>query len=234
MKLKRKGSDKMKNVIFIAPPAAGKGTISNYLIKNYGYTHLSTGDMLRDEVASGSPLGKEIENLISQGKLVSDELIIKLIEPKLKNVLLGKSFILDGYPRKLNQAEKLDEMLISMGVTNNVVITLDISLEEATKRAVGRIICPNCGRSYNNYYKSQSPLTEGICDDCGVALEKRSDDTEETFKVRYQTYVNNTSPIIDYYKEKGLLQTIDTMKSQDEIAKDILTVIADKNVSKGR
>lgn len=220
----------MKNIIFIAPPAAGKGTISNYLVKNYGYTHLSTGDMLRDEVASGSPLGQEIDSFISKGMLVSDELIISLVKSKLKGELLGKLFILDGFPRTLNQALKLDEMLISNQVTNNVVITLDVNLEEATKRAVGRIICPSCGRSYNSYYKSESPLNEGICDDCGELLEKRSDDTEETFKIRYQTYVDNTSPIIDYYKEKGLLQTIDTMKPQGEIIENILEVINDKDV----
>lgn len=221
----------MKNVIFIAPPAAGKGTISDYLVKNFDYVHLSTGDMLRNEVASGSLLGKEIDALISKGALVSDELIIKLVESKLKNELFGKLFILDGFPRTLPQAEKLDEMLISMGVTNNVVIYLDVTLEEATKRAVGRIVCPKCSRSYNVYYKEASPLVEGICDDCGVALEKRSDDTEETFKKRYQTYLDSTSPIINYYKQKGILESINVMRTQNEVAKDILSVINDENVS---
>lgn len=224
----------MKNVIFIAPPAAGKGTISDYLVKNYGYTHLSTGDMLRSEVASGSELGKEIDSLISKGNLVSDELIIRLVESKLNNELFGKLFILDGFPRTLAQARKLDEMLISMGVTNNVVIYLDITLEEATKRAVGRIVCPSCGRSYNVYYKSTSPLIEGICDDCGVTLEKRSDDTEETFGKRYQTYLDNTSPIINYYREQGLLESVNVEGNQEKIAKEILALIDDKNVKRGR
>ena len=221
----------MNNVIFIAPPAAGKGTLSDYLVKDYNYNHLSTGDMLRAEVATGSDLGKEIDALIASGSLVSDELIIRLVESKLKNELNGKLFILDGFPRTLAQAQKLDEMLISMGVTNNVVISLEVSLDEATKRAVGRIICPTCGRSYNVYYKSQSPLAEGICDDCGIALEKRSDDTEETFGKRYQTFLDNTSPIIDYYKEKGVLQSVNTMKPKDEVLNDIFNIINGENIS---
>lgn len=219
----------MRNIIFIAPPAAGKGTVSDYLIKNYDYHHLSTGDLLRAEVASGSELGKEIDSLISKGCFVSDELIIKLVESKLTGELNGKLFILDGFPRTLAQAEKLDEMLISMGVTNNAVIYLDISLDEAIKRAVGRVVCPSCGRSYNVYYKSQSPLVEGICDDCGVKLEKRSDDTEETFKGRYQTYLDNTMPVIQYYRQRGMLQEVSTMVPQEEYLQNILSIIGDRS-----
>jgi len=215
----------MKNVIFIAPPAAGKGTISDYLVKNYGYEHLSTGDLLRKEVASGSKLGSEIDALISKGILVSDELIIKLVESKLEGELNGKLFILDGFPRTLTQARKLDEMLISMGVTNNVVIYLDISLAEATKRAIGRIVCSKCGRSFNTYYKSARPLIEGVCDDCGAILEKRSDDTEETFKERYQTFLEKSTPIIEYYRDRNVLKEVNVEKSQEEITNDIIAII---------
>lgn len=221
----------MKNIIFIAPPAAGKGSISDYLVKNYGYEHLSTGDLLRKEVASGSSLGKEIDALISKGAFVSDELIIRLVEEKLSNELSGKLFILDGFPRTLEQALKLDEMLISMGITNNVVLNLNVSLEEAMRRAIGRVVCSNCGRSFNTYYKNASSKVEGICDDCGAVLEKRSDDTEETFKRRYQTYVETATPIIEYYKNRDALKEVNVEKSQAEVVSDILTIINEDNVN---
>jgi len=198
----------MRNIIFIAPPAAGKGTVSDYLVKNYNYIHLSTGDLLREEIKSGSTLGQEIDKIISGGNLVSDELIIKLVEDKLNTLDKNKPFILDGFPRTLVQTEKLEEMLITLGVTNNLVVYLDINLEDATKRVIGRIVCPKCKRSYNLYDEKVKPLKDNTCDDCIIELEKRSDDNEETFKVRFNSYLENTSPIINYYKDKGLLLSV--------------------------
>ncbi len=197
----------MKNIIFIAPPAAGKGTISDYLVKNYHYEHLSTGDLLRDEVASGSLLGKEIDKIISSGNFVSDELMIQLVAKELDK-LRDRPFILDGFPRTIEQAQRLEEMLISLGLTNNVAIYLDIDIDTATKRALGRVVCPNCKRSYNIYNEELKPLRDNICDDCGVFLEKRSDDTEETFKMRFQKYLEKTSPIVDYYEKKNRLAKV--------------------------
>ena len=197
----------MKNIIFIAPPAAGKGTISDYLVKNYHYEHLSTGDLLRSEVASGSELGKEIDKIISLGNFVSDELIIRLVSSEL-NKLTDKPFILDGFPRTLVQALKLDEMLISLGITNNVAICLDIDIETATKRVLGRVVCPNCKRSYNIYNTELKPLVDNLCDDCGVFLERRNDDTEETFGIRFLKYLENTSPIVDYYEIQYMLARV--------------------------
>ncbi len=209
----------MKNIIFIAPPAAGKGTISDYLTKDFNYEHISTGDLLREEIKSGSELGLEINKIISEGKLVSDELVISLVDNKLKK--LDRPFILDGFPRTLKQAEALDKMLVSNNVTNNIAIYLNINLEEALKRVLGRIICPKCKRSYNLNNESLRPVKDNLCDDCGVELEKRSDDTEETFQIRFKEYIDNTSPILDYYKEKKMLKWIDANLPLEEIYKSI-------------
>ncbi len=153
----------MKNVIFIAPPAAGKGTQSQMLI-DLGYIHISTGDMLREEIASNSPLGKEIGKIIENGNLVRDEIVFELIKNKLSN--LNKPFILDGYPRTIKQVEMLDKLLKELNINNYEVIYLDLSLEDALKRALGRLTC-ECGASYNIYYESLQPKQVGICDKCG-------------------------------------------------------------------
>jgi len=212
----------MRNIIFIAPPAAGKGTVSDFLIKNYNYEHLSTGDLLRDEIKSGSELGKEIDSIISGGNLVSDELIVRLMQEKINMININKPFILDGFPRTLVQAKKLDEMLITLGVTNNIAIYLEIGIEEATKRILGRIVCPKCKRSYNLFNEGLKPKLENTCDDCGVELEKRSDDNEETFKVRFNSYLKNTSPILDYYKDKHLLVSVDATSGLSNMLDEII------------
>lgn len=197
----------MKNIIFIAPPAAGKGTVSDYLIKNYHYKHLSTGDMLRAEIEAGSEFGKEISNIMATGSLISDDIMISLVKQQLIK-LSNQNFILDGFPRTLEQAKSLDEMLISLGVTNNVVIFLDIDKELALKRILGRVNCPKCGRSYNVYFEDMEPENENICDDCKSELIKRTDDNEESFEVRFDTYMNNVKSIKDYYNEKHMLSEI--------------------------
>lgn len=197
----------MKNIIFIAPPAAGKGTVSDYLIKNYHYKHLSTGDMLRAEIEAGSEFGKEISNIMATGSLISDDIMISLVKQQLIK-LSNQNFILDGFPRTLEQAKSLDEMLISLGVTNNVVIFLDIDKELALKRILGRVNCPKCGRSYNVYFEDMKPENENICDDCKSELIKRTDDNEESFEVRFDTYMNNVKSIKDYYNEKHMLSEV--------------------------
>ncbi len=213
----------MKNIIFIAPPAAGKGTISDYLKKKYNYSHLSTGDLLREEIKKGTSLGKELDALIQSGKLVSDELIIRLVEEEL-NKINDKPFILDGFPRTLEQAYQLDKILDKLNVSNNVVIYLDTPLDVATKRVLGRVICPVCKRSYNIYNEALKPLNNNLCDDCQVELEHRSDDNEETFKVRFQTFVDSTKPILDYYQDKNLLVNVDATLDIDDIYKSVTNV----------
>lgn len=198
----------MKNIIFIAPPAAGKGTISDYLVKKFNYKHISTGDLLRDEIASGSEFGKEIDNIIKNGSLVDDEIVIKLVQ---KNLLaINESpFILDGFPRTLAQALKLDTMLNDLNVKNILVVYLTIDLDTILNRVRGRVICPKCKKSYNLNNDKLKPIMDNICDDCGATLEKRNDDNEETFVVRYQKFIENSRPILDFYQGKNLLVNVD-------------------------
>lgn len=207
----------MRNIIFIAPPAAGKGTVSDYLVNNYNYEHLSTGDLLRDEIKSGSALGAEINEIISKGNFVSDELIMRLVEEKLGSLDINKPFILDGVPRTLKQAISLDEILDARGITDTVVIFLDIDLESATKRVLGRVICPKCKKSYNLNNEILKPMHDNLCDNCGVELERRADDTQETFKVRFDTYLESTNPVIRYYEDKEMLVKVMATKPLDEI-----------------
>lgn len=212
----------MKSVIFIAPPAAGKGTQSSFL-KSLGYEHLSTGDMLRSEISSGSELGKNINELISNGLLVSDEIVINLIESRL-NSLKGKPFILDGFPRTINQVVSLDNILTKLNVTDYVAIYLDLDMDTALKRALGRLTC-SCGMSYNSYFDELKPKTEGICDKCRGKLVKRNDDNEESFKQRFATYLENTTPIINFYEQKKVLVKIDASRDSKSISNDIKDIV---------
>jgi len=196
----------MKNVIFIAPPASGKGTQSKNLVK-LGYIHISSGDLLREEIAKGSSLGTKINDIIAKGNLVDDNIVFELIENKISN--LDRPFILDGFPRTINQTIKLDSLLKNLNIDNYEVIYLDVSIEEALKRALGRLTC-KCGLSYNIYYKELSPKENNICDVCKSTLTKRSDDNEESFKIRYETFIRNIEPIKEFYKSKNKLHSIDT------------------------
>ena len=211
----------MKNIIFIAPPAAGKGTQSNMLKEKFGYNHISTGDMLREAINSGSEIGKEVKNIIDKGELVSDDLIIKLVKDKLTS-LEGKPFILDGFPRTLNQAESLDKILTD----DYIVIYLDLDESEAINRITGRLTC-NCGKSYNVNIEELKPKVDGICDNCGSILIKRDDDNVESFKVRFKTFLDNTDSILKYYEDKEKLIKIDVNKDVQDIFESILEVAND-------
>lgn len=211
----------MKNIIFIAPPAAGKGTQSNMLKEKFGYNHISTGDMLREAINSGSEIGKEVKNIIDKGELVSDDLIIKLVKDKLTSTD-GKPFILDGFPRTLNQAKSLDEILTD----DYIVIYLDLDESEAINRITGRLTC-NCGKSYNVNIDKLKPKVDGICDNCGSKLIKRDDDNVESFKVRFKTFLDNTDSILKYYEDKKRLVKIDVNRDVQDIFESILEVAND-------
>ena len=212
----------MNNVIFIAPPAAGKGTFSTFL-EGMGYTHISTGDLLRDEMAKKSEIGIAITDIMNEGKLVSDEIVYELLTNKIKS--LNGLFVLDGYPRNLNQAETLDNLFNELNIVNYKVIYLDVSMEEALKRALGRIVC-SCGRSYNINNPKFKPKVDGICDDCGNNLTLRSDDNEESFKVRFETFLENNEPIKEYYINKNKLYVVDASVDSDIVKEKINEIIA--------
>ena len=211
----------MKNVIFVAPPAAGKGTCSEELVKKFNYKHISTGDLLREAKMKGDELGQEIAKLIDSGQFVSDEIVLALLQRELENMDKNQAFILDGYPRNLNQANTLDKLFDDLKINEYIVIYLNIDFEKALERTLGRMLCPNCKRGYNKYSTSLKPKVDNICDDCQTTLVTRSDDTEETFKLRFDTYMKETNPIIKYYQDKNLLKVIDA----DQNINDIIDMI---------
>lgn len=208
----------MKNVLFIAPPAGGKGTQSELLVNNYGYEHISTGDLLRD-IDETSELGKRIREIQASGKLVDDETVFELLEEKLSSIK-GKHFLLDGCVRNVKQAQMIEELLKKLGTSLDVVIELDVPYDVLLKRAIGRISCPKCKATFNKFFKQ--PSKEGICDHCGGTLISRNDDNEETFKVRYDTYMENATPLIDFYSKLGKLVKVDGI---NETAETISRVI---------
>ena len=209
-------------IVFIAPPAAGKGVQASMLEKNLGMYHLSTGDLLREIASSDTDLGLEVKGLIDNGLFVSDELMLKLLKEKI-NSLDVNGIIFDGFPRTLKQADMLSELLKERNENIDYVISLDVTKDIACKRATGRITCPKCGNIYNIYFdKFNEP---GKCNSCGNILVKREDDTEEKFNKRFDTYVNNTKPLLDYYKDKNMLYVVSSVGDKEIIHKNILSII---------
>lgn len=212
----------MKNIIFIAPPAAGKGTQSEMLKEKYGYVHISTGDLLREAITSGTEFGLVVKNIIDSGNLVDDCTMINLIEESIEKVK-GKPFILDGFPRTLTQAKALDTLLTDNAI-NYVVIYLNLNYQTAKERILGRLTCI-CGKSYNIYDEKLIPKKENTCDYCGKKLIKRDDDNEASFEIRYKSFIENNEPILKYYKELNNLIYIDVNKNIKDIFNDIIEVV---------
>lgn len=211
----------MKNVIFIAPPAAGKGTQSKVLIKR-GYEHIATGDMLREEINNETPIGKKIKDILKKGRLVDDDIVFEIVKNRIKK--LEKPFILDGYPRTLEQAKMLDNLFNEINLDDYQVIYLDIPVEEGLKRILGRLVC-KCGATYNTNIPGLSPKEVNICDRCGKPLFRRNDDNEKTFRKRFETFKLNNEKLINYYKDKNKLNIVDMMMSQDKIVNRIKEIL---------
>ncbi len=195
----------MKNIILIAAPAAGKGTLSEMLVEKHNYAHISTGDLLRNASAKGDELGKKISEILARGELVTDEIVFELLERRLQEDDIKNGYILDGFPRTLSQAQEYDQMVKKMGIDLGIVVVIDTKYETLKKRIVGRVLCKDCGSVYNTLTGVNTPKVDGICDKCGGELYKRSDDNEESFEARFKTYQEKTAPLIEYYKEKGNL-----------------------------
>jgi len=213
------------NIIFVAPPAAGKGTQSALLVEKYGLAHISTGDLLRAEVAKESELGLSLKEKMSTGELISDDIVIDLLKTRLMQNDMQKGFILDGYPRTINQAHMLEDVLDELNMKIDHVLYLEMDKELAMHRALGRMTCPKCGAGYNKYEEVMKPKVDGKCDHCESDLECRTDDNEETFNTRFDTYLDNTQPLLDYYKEKELLNVIDNSGTPEETFSKIEEVI---------
>ena len=207
----------MKNIIFIAAPAAGKGTISAKVCTEYNIPHISTGDLLRNEIAASSKIGMEIKSAMARGEFVSDEVITKLLKKRLEAKDCKKGYILDGYPRNISQAKTYDNILKELNYDEGLVVFLDIDKSLAMKRALSRVVCSKCGLSYNLINKEYAPLKEGICDNCGSSLKTRSDDNEESFINRFDTFMKETYPLLEYYENKGNLLKIkvDNITTED-------------------
>lgn len=219
------------NVIFLAVQGAGKGTFAKMLQDKYDYAHISTGDILRERAMVDDELGKKIKDMIDKGIFVPNDIIYEAIEYKITQPECEKGYILDGFPRNLEQAKGYDELLKKLGKDLGVVINLTIPEELLKKRIIGRRICKNCGDIYNIYFKDFMPKVEGVCDKCGGELYQRNDDNEESMNTRIKTYYEVTEPIIDYYKEKGVLKTIDSSQGNDIVFKIIENILRSEDVN---
>jgi len=217
----------MKNIIFIAPPAAGKGTQSKLIIEKYNIPHISTGDLLRDEVASGSSLGKYLEQEMDAGRLITDDIMINLLRQRITQVDCNQGYILDGYPRTVEQALVYDTLIQELRKDIGVVIFMDIDKHLALRRTLSRMVCSACGASYNMEVAELTPKLDGFCDRCGHTLSVRGDDSEETFLHRFDTYLMETKPLIEYYRQKGILKELEvsSMDSANDIFEKIKQII---------
>ncbi|BBJ27211.1 adenylate kinase [Athalassotoga saccharophila] len=214
------------NIIFVGPPGAGKGTQAQVISKTFKIPHISTGDMLRNEMESGSELGKKVRDIINSGKLVDDAVMNQIVKERLSKPDTKNGFILDGFPRTLNQAKALDEILSSIGKKLDHVIYVDVPEKVIVERLSARRMCPKCGRNYNMI--TDPPKEDELCDDCHVPLITRDDDKPETVRNRYKVYLELTKPVIDYYSAKKLLFTVDGTLPVREVEEILIKMIEGK------
>lgn len=205
----------MKNIILIAPPAAGKGTQAAMIKQEYNIPHISTGDLLRSSLKNNDIFSSSIKETLDKGHLVSDEIVLELLKKRIEQDDCQNGYILDGFPRNLGQAEQYDKMLNSLNKEFGIVIVIDVSKDIAKSRVLGRLSCPKCGQIYNTQDDKKKPLINGICDKCKTELIKRDDDNTETYDVRYNNYLEKTEPLIDYYQQKNFLYHVDGNYSSD-------------------
>jgi adenylate kinase len=211
------------NLVFLGPPGSGKGTQAARLSARLGLVHLSTGDMLRDAVKNGTPLGQQAEAYMKKGELVPDELIVNMIDAKIVNGELKAGFILDGFPRTIPQAQSLDQMFGKDGISLHRAILLSVPDEELVKRLSGRWHCPVCQTGYN--YPMAMPDVAGKCDKDGALLQRRPDDDEAVVRNRLDVYKRQTRPIVDYYRRQSLLHEIKADRSPDAVFESLLEAV---------
>jgi len=215
------------NFILLGPPGSGKGTQGEYLEKALNIIRLSTGDLLRDEIKNKTAIGKEVQSLMEAGKFASDDIVIGLVESKIKSTK-GKGFILDGFPRNIVQANQLESILKENGISIDFVLNFLVGEEEVVKRISGRYFCEKCKATYNKEYKN--PKKNGICDECGGAkFQTRSDDKADVVRSRFQEYNEKTLPLVKYYEEQGNLSNIDASGDVKDVRKKIDSLILKSN-----
>ncbi|MDR3517347.1 MAG: adenylate kinase [Azospirillaceae bacterium] len=212
------------NLILLGPPGAGKGTQAKRLEDRYGLVQLSTGDMLRALVAEGGPLGLEAKTIMDAGRLLPDDLMIRMISERIDQPDCAKGFILDGFPRTVPQAEALDGMLAEKGLVLDTVIEMKVDDAALVERITGRYSCAACGAGYHDQF--QKPHIAGICDVCGgTAFKRRADDNAETVKTRLEAYHRQTAPILPYYQARNVLKPVDGMAAIDVVTGQIEAIL---------
>ena len=215
-------------LIFLGPPGAGKGTQAKRIEQVHNLVQLSTGDMLRAAIASGSEVGKQAKAVMDGGNLVSDDIVVGIVSERLKDDDLANGFILDGFPRTVGQAKSLDEILDAQGEALDAVVSIDVDDDLLVDRITGRYTCANCGKGYHDMF--ERPQTEGVCDRCGsTAFTRRADDNAETVRERLKAYHAETAPLLPYYAEKGILRTIDGMAEIEQVTGQIDEVLSGIN-----
>lgn len=206
-------------LILLGPPGAGKGTQASVITKKYNIPHISTGDIFRANIKEGTELGKKAKEYMDKGLLVPDELVVSIAKDRITEEDCKDGFLLDGFPRTLNQGEALDQELKELSLELDKVININVEKEVLIQRATGRRVCKDCGATY--HIEFNRPKKEGICDLCGGELLQRVDDKVETVEKRIEVYHEQTAPLIDYYTEKGLILNVDGTKPIDEIFQSI-------------
>ncbi len=212
------------NIILLAPPGAGKGTQAELLKETYHFHHISTGNLLRDASQEESDFGRNLRKIMESGNLVSDDIVLEVLNRYLEQ-LSDVHLLLDGFPRNIYQAEKLDEILEKRNNQVDYVFLLDVDEITLRNRITGRRLCKSCGKVYNIHIDPLKPKIDSICDQCGSNLFQRQDDNLETFQIRYQEYLKQTKPLIDYYQKQNKLYSLDGNLTKEEIFHQIESIL---------
>ena len=210
-------------IILMGPPGAGKGTQAEKLVDLYQIPHISTGDMFRKAQKDGTELGLKAKSYMDQGQLVPDEVTVGIVKERLAEADCKKGFLLDGFPRTVQQADALDTILAELDMALDCVVNIEVDKAFLVDRLTGRRVCRTCGATY--HIANKAPKVEGVCDKCGGELYQRGDDTIETVSNRLDVYAAQTAPLIDYYKSKGIMSSIDGSKSMEDVLADIRTAL---------